>query len=132
MSASLLQQLVLDPKLNKLRYRAALVLYLAIVAIGAIPGARQEIGQVASGIVLHTLAYGCVSVLLYTGSSGSGAWRAGKTVLTIALMGALDETVQGFLPYRTGALADFLIDCNAAVIASGLLWAFLPPPAPTR
>jgi VanZ family protein len=129
---SLLHQLLLDPKLNKLRYRAALGLFFVIVLLGSIPGARKEIGHVASGIVLHTLAYGFISLLLFTGSAGSQAARAGKTILTVALMGALDETVQSFLPYRSAAIADFLIDCNAAVIACALLWAFLPKPAEAR
>lgn len=130
--SSLLHLLVLDPKWTTLRYRSALLLFAVIVAIGSVPGARQEIAHVASGIVLHTLAYGVVSLLLYTGSTGTPAARAGKTVLTVALMGAFDETVQSFLPYRHGALADLLVDVNAAVMVSALLWAFLPKPATAR
>ena len=41
-------------------------------------------------------------------------------------MGAVDELVQSLLPYRRGAVADWLVDCNAAVMVAGLLWAFLP------
>jgi hypothetical protein len=135
MSASLasrLAQLVLDPQLRKLRFRLALAMYAAILVLGSIPGARAEIGLLARGIILHTIAYGVLSFLLFTGSLGSPAARAGKTVLTVALMGALDETIQSFLPYRTGAVADFLVDCNAAVLSCALLWAFLPAPAENR
>jgi VanZ family protein len=126
MPASLLSLLFLDPALRRLRYGAALLLYAAIVGFGAIPGVRAEIGQVASGIVLHTVAYACITVLLFTGSTGAPRSRAIKAVLTVALMGAVDELVQTFLPYRRGAIADWLIDCNAALITAGLLWAFLP------
>lgn len=126
---ALLSLLVLDPKLRRLRYAAGLLLYAAIVVMGSIPGARAEIAHFASGIVLHTLAYGAVTFLLYTGSQGRASQRALKSVLTVMAMGAGDELVQSFLPYRTGALADWLVDCNAALMVAGLLWAFLPEPA---
>jgi VanZ family protein len=129
---ALLSLLVLDPKLRRLRYGCALLLYAAIVAMGSIPGARAEIGDYAPGLVLHTLAYGAVSFLLFTGSTGSARARAVKTVLTVMAMGAFDELVQTFLPYRTGAVADWLVDCNAALITCGLLWAFLPRPAASQ
>lgn len=130
--ARLLSRLVLDPALRKLRYRSALAMYAAVVVLGSVPGARAEIGLLARGLILHTLAYGIISFLLYTGSTGGQAARAGKAVLTVALMGALDETIQSFLPYRSGALADFLVDCNAALMTCALLWAFLPAPREPR
>lgn len=123
---ALLSLLVLDPKFQRLRYRAALAMYAAIVAMGTIPGARAEIGHYASGIVLHSLAYGAITFLLYTGTSGNAPSRALKSVLTVAAMGAVDELVQSFLPYRRGAIGDWLVDCNAAIMVAGLLWAFLP------
>lgn len=123
---ALLSLLVLDPKFQRLRYRAALIVYAAIVAMGTIPGARAEIGNYASGIVLHSLAYGAITFLLYTGTSGTAPSRALKSVLTVAAMGAVDELVQSFLPWRRGAVGDWLVDCNAAIMVAGLLWAFLP------
>ncbi len=107
----------------------ALALYGAILVLGSVPGARADIGEVASGIVLHSLAYAAICFLLFTGSCGSPAMRAGKAVVTVAVMGAVDELVQSFLPYRHGAVADFLIDCNAAVMMAILLYCFLPVPA---
>lgn len=124
--SALLSLLFLDAKFQRLRYSAAFVLYAIIVTMGAIPGARAEIGTYASGIVLHSLAYGGIAFLLYTGSSGSAPARALKSVLAVAAMGALDELIQSFLPYRRGAVGDWLVDCNAAIIVAGLLWAFLP------
>lgn len=123
---ALLSLLVLHPKLQRMRYAAAIVLYAAIVTVGAIPGARAEIGHYASGIVLHSLAYGSVTFLLYTGSAGSPFARMLKAVLTVAAMGAGDELVQSFLPYRSGALSDWLVDCSASALVASLLFAFLP------
>lgn len=123
---ALLSLLFLDPKFQRLRYSAAFVAYAAIVVMGAVPGARAEVGNYASGIVLHSLAYGAITLLLYTGSGGNPASRALKSVLTVAAMGAVDELIQSFLPYRRGAVGDWLVDCNAAVMVAGLLWAFLP------
>lgn len=125
---SLFSLLVLDERLRRLRFRCALLLYAAIVLMGSIPGARAELGTLASGIVLHTLAYGAVTFLLYTGSAGTRRTRAVRSVLAVFAMGAVDELVQSFLPYRSGALADWIIDCNAALVTAGLLWAFLPEP----
>jgi VanZ family protein len=129
---ALLSLLVLDPKLRKLRYRTAFLLFATIVAIGSVPGARAEIGNLASGIILHAIAYASIAFLLFTGSLGSPGARAAKTFLTVAAMGAADELVQSFLPYRTGAIGDWLVDCNAALITSALLWAFLPAPSEAR
>lgn len=123
---ALLSLLLLEPKFQRLRYSAAFAGYAAIVTMGAIPGTRAEIGNYASGMVLHSLAYGAITLLLYTGSSGSAPSRALKSVLTVAAMGAADELIQSFLPYRRGAVGDWLVDCNAAIMVAGLLWALLP------
>ena len=123
---ALFSLLFLDSKYQRLRYSAAFIAYAAIVAMGAVPGARAEIGNYASGIVLHSLAYGAITVLLFTGSGGTAPARAFKSVLTVAAMGAVDELLQSFLPYRRGAVSDWVVDCNAAVLVSALLWAFLP------
>ncbi|NHZ83087.1 hypothetical protein F2P44_27990 [Massilia sp. CCM 8695] len=129
---ALISLLVLDERLRKLRYGTALAMYAAILIMGSVPGARAEIGTVASGIILHTIAYGAITFLLFTGSLGSARERAIKSVLTVMAMGALDELVQSFLPYRSGAVGDWMVDCNAALITAGLLWAFLPQTARSR
>lgn len=126
---ALLSHLVLAPKLRKLRLRLALLMYAAILIMGSIPGARAEIGYVASGFVLHAIAYGSLAFLIFTGSSGSAARRALKAVATVALMGAADELVQSMFPYRGAAVGDWLVDCGAAVLTAGVLWAWLPDPS---
>lgn len=120
--------LLLDPRLRKWRYGLALTLFVAIVIIGSVRGARAGLGHLATGLVLHSLAYGGITLLLFTGSEGSSRSRAVRAVLTVMAMGAIDETVQSMLPFRRGAIGDWLVDCNAAVVTAGLLWAFLPAP----
>lgn len=129
---ALLHLLVLDPKLRKLRYRCAWLIYGAILVMGSIPGARAEIGVYATGLVLHSLAYAALTFLVFTGSAGSARQCALKSVLTVALMGAGDELLQSLIPFRGAALSDWLVDCNAALLTSALLWAWLPKPPPAR
>ena len=114
----MIKQFLLTNSHARLRYWTAIVLYLLILILGSLPGARQDIGQVASGLILHSLAYAGLTFLIFTGGTGSLRLRAGKAVLTIALMGALDEYVQSFFPYRHGAVSDWLVDCNAAVLTA--------------
>lgn len=123
---ALFDLLVLDPKVRKLRLGLALVLYLAIVVIGSIPGERHAIGEYASGLVLHSIAYSGLAALWFTGSIGDGAQRALKAVFAIAVMGAVDETIQRFFPYRGASVGDWLVDCVAAVVMATILWAVLP------
>jgi VanZ family protein len=129
---ALFSLLVLDPKLRKLRYGCALLIYAAILVMGSIPGARADIGHYASGLVLHSLAYAVLTLLVFTGSTGSARQCALKSVLTVALMGAGDELLQSFFPYRGAAVSDWLVDCSAALVTSALLWAVLPKPALAR
>jgi VanZ family protein len=120
--------LVLDEGLRSHRYRAALAMFTLILIAGSIPGARAEIGHLASGIILHSLAYATLTFLLFTGSRGSRALRATRAVLTVAAMGAADELLQSMLPYRVGAVGDWVVDISASLLCAGLLWVFLPPP----
>jgi hypothetical protein len=127
-----LSLLVLDDRLRAWRFRSALFLFALILMIGSIPGARAEIANVASGLVLHSLAYSCVTFLLYTGSTGPRTPRALKAVLIVLAMGALDECVQSFLPYRHGAVSDWMVDGAASLLTASVLWALLPASGDTR
>lgn len=118
--------LLLDPRLRSARIKTALILYVGIIVAGSIPGARAEVGEFASGVVLHSLAYAFLTLLWFFGSTGSGPVRAAKAVLAIALMGAGDELVQSFLPYRSGAVRDWMIDVSAAAVTGTLLALIVP------
>jgi VanZ family protein len=117
-----LQQLLLTSSFARLRYWSAMAMFLLILIAGSIPGARADVGQLASGIVLHSCAYAVLTFLVFTGSTGGLAQRASKAVLTIAAMGAVDELVQSFLPYRHGAASDWMVDCSAALVTASLMW----------
>jgi len=124
--------LLLDPRLNRLRYAAAITLFLLIVIAGSIPGARADVGEYASGVVLHSLAYATLAVLWFTASRGNGASRTLAAVLAIAVMGAIDESVQSFFPYRGADVRDWMVDCGAALVACAILWVLLPKAALQR
>ena len=121
-----LSTVFVTPQFQKQRYACAIALYLLILILGSIPGARAEVGEYASGMVLHSMAYAVLSLLLFSGSNGTPFQRGVKTVLTVMAMGALDEIVQSFLPYRHGAVSDWLVDCNATLVTSLVLWAVWP------
>lgn len=114
----MIKQIFLSSSHARLRYWTAILLFLMILVLGSLPGARQEIGLVASGVLLHSIAYAGLTFLLFTGSKGTMVQRGVKSVLTIAAMGALDEFVQSYFPYRHGAVSDWLVDCSAAVLAT--------------
>lgn len=118
----MIKHIFLTSSFAPLRYWTAIFLYLLILILGSMPGNRQEIGQVASGVVLHTLAYAGLTFLLFTGSKGSASQRAVKSVLTVAVMGAFDELLQSLFPYRHGAISDWLVDVNAAVLTALCMW----------
>ncbi len=119
-------QLCIDARYRTARLRLAIVLYLLILVLGSIPGARQEMGVLAPGFLLHFGAYACIAFLLFTGIATRPALQALVTCVAIAAMGALDERVQGFFPYRTADIGDWYIDVAAGIVVSGVLWRFLP------
>lgn len=121
-----LSGILLAPAVQTLSYRCAIVFFLSIVIIGSLPGAREDIGKYASGLVLHSIAYAVLGALLFVGSSGDRTERAVKAVLTIVVMGAGDEYVQSFVPYRMASVADWMIDVIAGFITSVTSWYFWP------
>lgn len=124
---ALLRACLLSPEYRTLRYGAAWLAYAVIVVGGAIPGARAEMGNVAPGIVLHSIAYATITYLLLTGSTGSLPARAIKAVLTVAAMGALDEGIQTLLPYRRGAVMDWMVDVTAALTCAAVCCVLMRP-----
>ncbi|MEN3297560.1 MAG: hypothetical protein V7642_6813 [Burkholderiales bacterium] len=122
----LLALLVFDPHYRKLEFRAAFILYLAVLVFGSLPGARAEIGNYASGLLLHALTYSVIALLLFSGANGSPGVKALKAFAIVVVMGAIDECVQSFFPYRTAAISDWLVDICAAFITSVLLFLIWP------
>lgn len=129
---SLLHLVLLDPRLNKLRYAVAIAMFLSIIITGSIPGARAGVGHYAPGVVLHSLAYAILALLWFTASRGSAASRSLAAVLAVAVMGAIDELVQSIFPFRGAAVSDWMVDCSAAVVTCAILWLVLPKAALQR
>ncbi|OBV39369.1 VanZ family protein [Janthinobacterium psychrotolerans] len=121
-----LTQLCFAERHERLRFRSALFLYALVIIIGDIPGARADVGQYASGVVLHSFGYGVLAMLLFSGIAGGMARRAALSVLLVAAMGALDEFIQSFLPYRRGAVSDWLVDITAASVVAAALYFVWP------
>lgn len=104
-----------------LRRRCAYAIYILIIIVGTIPGAREEVGFVAPGLILHFGTYAFIAVLLFTGTPGTPFSRALKAILVVAAMGAGDEFVQSFVPYRHAAVEDWCTDVAAAICTATLL-----------
>lgn len=121
----LMKQFLIDlssgEKYRKLRLGSAFLLYFLILVLGSIPGARQDVGKIASGLILHASAYSIITFLLFTGYVGRRSHKAIQAFMTVAAMGALDEYVQSFFPYRTAAVSDWMVDVTAAFLTVLLL-----------
>jgi VanZ family protein len=113
--------LLANPRFRRLCRMAAALMYVTILVSGSIPGARADIGHYASGVLLHSTAYAILACLCWLGATGSPGSRALKAVLAIAAMGAGDEFVQSFFPYRTADVRDWAVDVTAAAVTSALL-----------
>jgi VanZ family protein len=117
---------LISPGFQHFCFRAGIFFYLLILAVGSIPGARQDIANYATGLVLHSVAYAVISTLIFVGTFGAASRRAFTAILTVAAMGALDEYVQSFFPYRTAAITDWLVDTVSGLVVSVVLWRLWP------
>jgi len=118
---SLLFTFLQNPRMRLLCLAGAVLMYLTIITTGNIPGARADIGAYAPGAVLHSIAYAVLATLWFSGSRGTPLARACKAVLAIAAMGAGDEFVQSFFPYRGADVRDWAVDVSAAIVASSVM-----------
>jgi hypothetical protein len=116
-----LSTLLHHPRARLLCLAGAALMYLTIITVGNIPGARADIGVFAPGPVLHSLAYAILAALWFVGSRGTPLARACKAVLAVAAMGAGDEFVQSFFPYRGADVRDWAVDVSAAIVAGSAM-----------
>lgn len=108
-------------KLELRWFCAASGVFIVLIALGSLPGTADALSQRFGDKLLHTLAYSVMAALYFFSYSGSKLARSIATITSIALLGALDETVQIFLPYRNSSLADWCFDIAAALIVVTLL-----------
>jgi len=66
------------------------------------------------------------NLLLFSGNKGNRTERVVKSVLTIMAMGALDEYVQSFFPYRSSDVMDWTVDVISGIVSATMLWTLWP------
>lgn len=108
-------------KLHAHWFCAASGFFILLVALGSLPGTADTLSQRYGDKLLHTLAYSVMAALYYFSFKGRKLVRSIATVTTIALLGALDEAAQSFLPYRNSSLSDWCFDIAAALLVVALL-----------
>lgn len=92
----------------------AVAFYLAMLAWSAIPGQEARLFGHTSDKLLHFGAYAFLAQALYLGEPGTRRRRALRTLVLVAALGGLDETIQRLQPHRTPDAADWAVDVLAA------------------
>jgi uncharacterized membrane protein YsdA (DUF1294 family) len=95
----------------------ACAFFALLILIGAIPGEAELASSMVNDKLLHFFAYSFLSCLLYGGLTGSAASRVWRTLAMIAILGALDEAIQSFMPYRHADMSDWEFDMLAATVS---------------
>ena len=109
------------PKLIK---KIILVLpYLILFLIFGLPWLRldfsAEMIQTFGDKLIHFVVYGCLSFsycLRFSVLGKKPEKNLWKIIIFIILIGAIDEGIQAFVPFRFSSLGDFLADSLGAVI----------------
>ena len=91
-----------------------LIFFGTMVALGAIPGNANALSARMGDKTLHLLAYGFMSFLCFRSIKGSRCEQSVISLLIMALLGLLDESLQSLLPYRNASLVDWCFDMAAA------------------
>lgn len=94
---------------------AAIIFFVLMVILGAIPGEAHALSEAVHDKLLHFLAYTVLSALIYASFTGQPAARAFRTLITIASLGALDEAIQSLMPYRDANWMDWKADMMASL-----------------
>lgn len=105
---------------------AAILFFVLMVAIGAVPGNAQALSATVHDKQLHFAAYALLSALLYGGLAAESGMRGLRTVAAAGTLGAIDEAMQALLPYREASLADWQVDMIAALVCVVLLSLLTP------
>lgn len=89
-----------------------------MLVVGSIPGKAQALNREYGDKLMHLCAYACLAGAIFLAFS---RYRAVITLASVAMLGGLDEIIQGFFPYRSSNLADLLADLTAALVTIALL-----------
>jgi VanZ family protein len=92
-----------------------LVFFIAMLAVGSIPGNANTLSDRFGDKLLHLLAYGFMTALCFQSLRGQRINQSLISLLIIALFGLIDELVQSLLPYRNASLLDWCFDIAAGI-----------------
>ncbi len=98
-----------------LRWSPVLAWYAVILAVSSISGRRlDDVGIEVPDKLVHAGEYAVLGLLVVRQRAAvapPGAARAiAVAVAVAAVLGAVDETWQGFVPHRTPSVADWVAD----------------------
>ena len=102
--------------------------YIALIfSVSSIPQLPSPAQWDYSDKVAHLVEYGVLGWLFHRGFKNSFRFtlRGAVTVMTVSLgllVGALDETVQSFVPGRESSLLDLAADASGLLVAELVLW----------
>lgn len=91
------------PGLARVCVPAAALFFLALVTIGNLPGLAAQMSDAYGDKRLHLAAYATLTCLAYASFNRRPALLA---LLSATALGALDEGIQSFFPYRQADLLD--------------------------
>ncbi|HEY0974943.1 MAG TPA: VanZ family protein [Solimonas sp.] len=93
----------------------AVTIYAVMIALGSLWVRLPDPLRDTNDKILHVLAYGGLSVLLFLGLRLPVLRRSLVIVSAIAVMGAIDEYIQSFFPHRHSDVMDWCADVGAAI-----------------
>lgn len=99
----------------------ALLLYGLILTLGNMRGMDEQLLPDASDKLIHGLAYGGLAALLFVGLRAPASQRALQIVALIAVLGAIDEFIQSFMPHRDADILDWTADVLGAAAVCAVL-----------
>ncbi|CAB3952704.1 hypothetical protein LMG6001_03033 [Achromobacter insolitus] len=99
------------PGMARICLPVAALFFVVLVTVGNLPGLAAEMSDAFGDKRLHLAAYAFLTTLIYFSVNRRPALTA---LLGVAALGALDEAIQSFVPYRQADLLDLLADISAA------------------
>jgi len=99
------------PGMARICLPVAGLFFLVLVTVGNLPGLAADMSDAFGDKRLHLAAYAFLSGLIYASVNRRPVL---VSLLVIAALGALDESIQSLFPYRQAELLDLLADISAA------------------
>lgn len=99
------------PGMARICLPAAALFFAVLVTVGNMPGLAADMSDAFGDKRLHLAAYALLTALIYLSVNRRPALVA---MLAATALGAVDESIQSFFPYRQADLLDLLADISAA------------------